>query len=105
MTKFDMVARIAGQTGMEQQQVKAIVQHTLDQIVDVIATRGRLELREFGVFEVRLTAPRTGRNPKTGVPVNVPAGKRVRFKAGREMILRVKSSSHIQAHGKADGSE
>ena len=97
MTKFDMVARIAGQTGMEHQKVKAIVQHTLDQIVDVIATDGRIELREFGVFEVRLTAPRTGRNPKTGAPVNVPAGKRVRFKAGREMTLRVKSSPHIQA--------
>ena len=105
MTKLEMVAQIAQRTGVEQQQVKAVVQHTLDQIVDVIATQGRLELREFGVFEVRDTPPRIGRNPRTGAPVDVPAGKRVRFKAGREMTLRVKSSSHIQAHGNADGSE
>ena len=91
MTKLDMVARIAGQTGMEHQKVKAIVQHTLDQIVDTIATHGRLELREFGVFEVCDTPPRTGRNPRTGTPVDVPAGKRVKFMAGRVMTLRVQS--------------
>jgi nucleoid DNA-binding protein len=92
MTKFDIVARIAGQTGMEQQQVKAIVQLTLDRIFDAIVMDGRLELREFGVFEVHVTAPRAARNPRTGAPVNVPAGKRVRFKPGRVMLLRVQST-------------
>ena len=42
LTKLDMVARIARQTGVDQQQVKAIVPHTLDQIVDTVATHGRL---------------------------------------------------------------
>ena len=41
MTKHDMVAQIARRTGVEQRQVQAVVQHTLDRILDVIATRGR----------------------------------------------------------------
>ena len=101
MTKFEMAAKIAQRTGMEQKQVQAIVQHTLDQIVDVIATDGRIELREFGVFEVHMTAPRASRNPRTGARVSVPAGKRVKFKAGREMTQRVQSSP--DATGAANG--
>jgi nucleoid DNA-binding protein len=77
---------------MEQQQVLTVVQHTLDQIVDVIVTEGRLELREFGVFEVRETAPCLRRNPRTGASVDVPAGRRVRFKPGRVMMLRVRAN-------------
>jgi integration host factor subunit beta len=69
MTKLELVARIAGQAGMDQQKFKAIVQHALDQIVDAILTDGRIELREFGMFKIRGTARRAGRNPRIGAAV------------------------------------
>lgn len=93
MTKLDLIIKITGQTGVEQMQVRQIVQLTLDSIIEVLAKEGRLELREFGVFEVRVQKPRKARNPKTGVEVMIPARCRIHFKAGRVMRERVRSGS------------
>lgn len=92
MTKFEMVCSIAEKSGVEQQIAKQIVQMTLDGIIDVLATEGRLELREFGVFEVRLSPPRQARNPRTGATVQVPARKWVAFKTSKIMAERVNTS-------------
>ncbi|MCY3019096.1 MAG: integration host factor subunit beta, partial [Planctomycetota bacterium] len=89
MTKFDMVLKIVQQTGLEQATVGRVVQLTLDAIIEALATEGRLELRGFGVFEVRVTKARKARNPRTGVEVPVPEGRRVRFRAGKVMEERV----------------
>ena len=70
-----------------------LVQMTLDGIVDVLATEGRLELRNFGVFEVRVKKARTTHNPKTGEPVPVPEGRRVYFKPGKKMEARVSNGT------------
>ena len=53
MTKADIVKQIAEQTGVQHRQVKAVVQLTFDHIVDALAKDGRIELRDFGVFETR----------------------------------------------------
>ncbi len=90
MTKADIVNQIAVRTGVQHQQVQAVVQLTFDHIVEALARDGRIELRDFGVFETRTTTPRTARNPLTGVKVRVPARRRVKFKAGRLMALRVR---------------
>ena len=66
VTKNDMVIKIAQETNIEQQKVKQIVQMTLDGIIDVLATEKRYELRNFGVFEVRMRKARKARNPRTG---------------------------------------
>lgn len=68
---------------------KQIVQATLDSIIDALATEGRIELRDFGVFDVCVRKPRMSRNPKTGAPVMVPEKKRVAFKMGKVMAERV----------------
>lgn len=80
MTKLDITTAIAEKTGVEQTQVKLIVQLTLDSIIEVLATERRLELRDFGVFTIVDRKARKGRNPKTGQPVDVPTMSRVRFK-------------------------
>lgn len=90
MTKKEIVKRIAERSGLTQIQIKEIVQSTLDAIVDSIVEAGRIELRNFGVFEVRERAPRKARNPRTGETVFVPAKKVVIFKPGRLLEERLK---------------
>ena len=89
MTKNDMVLQIAKRMRMHQTDVKRIVQMTLDNITEVLVTEGRLELRNFGVYEVKTRKPRKARNPKTGEQVMVPSRKAVTFKAGKFMEDRV----------------
>ena len=63
LTKRDIVVSISNQTGMVQHQVFDVVQRTLDKITDSLANNIPVELRNFGVFQPRLTKPRVGRNP------------------------------------------
>ena len=69
--------------------MKEIVQKTFDTIIEALAETGRIELRGFGVFEVKRRAARTGRNPKTGKEVKVKAKEIVKFKPGKKMEDRV----------------
>jgi len=90
VTKKDIVKSIAGELNLPQVEVKKIVQRTLDAIVDTLVEKGRIELRNFGVFEVKARKPRKARNPRTNEVVFVPAKKAVTFKPGKEMERRVK---------------
>lgn len=93
VTKNDMVIEIAKKTGIEQQKVKQVVQLTLDSIIDILTNEGRIELRNFGVFEVRTRKARKARNPRTGAEVMVASKKVVTFKAGKIMEERIDSPS------------
>jgi nucleoid DNA-binding protein len=86
LTKRDLVVRISNETGLVQQQVLDVVQKTLDYIADALAKGDKVELRNFGVFEVKVRKARVGRNPnapETDVPI--PQRAVVKFKAGKEM--------------------
>ena len=90
LTKREIVLQISKETGIIQAEVFAIVQMTLDAITDPLASGRDVEIRNFGVFEVRLTKARVGRNPKepkTDVPI--PARATVKFKSGKIMTQRV----------------
>ena len=84
-----MAKAIADETGIPQGRAAAIVQRIFDGITETLLSEGRLELRNFGVFEVKERKPRRARNPRTGDRVNVPAKRVVTFKPGREMGERV----------------
>jgi nucleoid DNA-binding protein len=84
-----MVIEIAKKTNVEQQTVKQIVQLTLDSIVEILSTEKRIELRNFGVFEVRTRKARKARNPRTGQEVMVPSKQVVTFKAGKIMEEKI----------------
>jgi nucleoid DNA-binding protein len=88
-TKKDIVKRISEHTALTQVQTKEVVQKSFDAIIDAIVEEGRIELRNFGVFEVKVRRPRKARNPRTGQPVEVPAKTVVVFKPGRIMEERV----------------
>ena len=86
LTKRDLVLRICEDTGLVQQQVFNVVQRTFDQIIKALAQGEKVELRNFGIFEVRLRKARFGRNPSApGIKVPIPERSVVRFKAGKEM--------------------
>ena len=88
-----MVA-ISNQTGMVQHQVFDVVQRTLDHITDSLANNVAVELRNFGVFQPRLTKPRVGRNPnEPGSSFVIPARATVKFKPGKIMRQRVEKLS------------
>jgi nucleoid DNA-binding protein len=90
LTKRDLVTRISNETGLVQQQVLDVVQKTLDYIAEALAKGDKVELRNFGVFEVKIRKARIGRNPnspETDVPI--PERSVVKFKPGKEMRAEV----------------
>jgi integration host factor subunit beta len=97
VTKNDMVIEIAKETGLRQVDIKRIVQLTLDGIIQVLASEGRIELRNFGVFEVKERKARKARNPRTGEEVDVPAKFVATFKPGKMMEEKILQIRQVQA--------
>lgn len=90
LTKRDLVIRISNETGMVQQDVLNVIQKTLDYLTESLAKGQSVELRNFGVFEVKLRKARVGRNPnKPENDVPIPPRAVVKFKAGKEMKAKV----------------
>ena len=90
MTKKDIVRTISEEVGLTQQQTKEIVQKTFDAIIESLVRERRIELRNFGVFEVKPRAARKARNPRTGEQVDVPRKHVVTFKPGKYMEAKVR---------------
>lgn len=90
MTKKEIVKTISEEIGMTQLKTKEIVQKTFNAIVDTLVEDHRIELRNFGVFEVKRRAARKARNPRTGEKVYVPEKFVVTFKPGKEMEEKVR---------------
>lgn len=91
MTKNDIAVQIAKEMDINQTDAKRVVQMVLDGITDVLASEGRFELRNFGIFEVVTRKPRKARNPRTGEEVMVPERKTISFKPGLMMGQRVEN--------------
>ena len=90
MTKKEIVKQISEKLGMTQLKTKEIVQQTFDAIVDTLLVEKRIELRNFGVFEVKRRKARKARNPRTGERVDVEPKYVVTFKPGKEMEEKVR---------------
>jgi integration host factor subunit beta len=90
VTKKEIVKQISERIELTQLKTKDIVQQTFDAIVDTLLEVGRIELRNFGVFEVKMRKARKARNPRTGERVNVEPKKVVTFKPGKEMEEKVR---------------
>ena len=90
MTKKDIVRTIAEQIDLPQLRTKELVQKTFDALIDALVKEGRIELRNFGVFQIKRREARMARNPRTGEKVPVQAKSVVTFKPGKEMEARVR---------------
>jgi nucleoid DNA-binding protein len=104
MTKRDLVVRISNETGLVQQTVLDVVQRTLDYISDAVAKGETVELRNFGVFEVKVRRARVGRNPnRPEKDVPIPERTVVKFKAGKEMRESVIKIPPVELKDQRDG--
>jgi len=90
LTKNGLVKRISKETGLTLAQTFELLQKTLNYITESLARGDKVELRNFGVFEVKTSKAKIGRNPnKPETDVPIPARARVKFKAGKEMRAEV----------------
>ena len=112
MTKKDLILLIADrlqENTLKKPHIETIVETTLEVFIASLAETGRIEIRDFGVFAVKRTPARPGRNPVTGEEVIVPERNIVQFKAGKEMKERVGGDDKskvgtepVDAHVKSD---
>jgi integration host factor subunit beta len=85
MTKAELVDEIAHKASLTRKHSEVIVDAVFSSIIEALQKGDKIELRGFGSFRVRHRASRTGRNPKTGEGVLVPAKKVPYFKPGKEL--------------------
>jgi nucleoid DNA-binding protein len=95
VTKKEIVKQISERANLTQLKTKEIVQWTFDAIVETLIEEGRIELRNFGVFEVKRRKARKARNPRTGAKVDVEPKNVVTFQPGKEMEERVRVTARI----------
>ena len=108
MTKKEIVRQLCEKANKEkllkgnltQLATKELVQWTFDAIIDTLVSDGRIELRNFGVFEVKQRKPRKARNPRTGERVDVASKNVVTFQPGKEMEERVRLAKIADAKRK-----
>src|SRR5262249_42221658 len=95
MTKKEIVKQISDRANLTQLKTKEIVQWTFDAIVETLIQDGRIELRNFGVFEVKRRKARKARNPRTGAKVEVEPKNVVTFQPGKEMEEKVRRMAKV----------
>lgn len=95
MTKKEITKAIADEHGLPIGTVLEIIQATLDGVIETLVSEGRIELRNFGVFQVKERKARQARNPRTGEAVQIPKRFVVSFKPGKEMQQRVRQLKEV----------
>ncbi|MCI0508486.1 integration host factor subunit beta [Chromohalobacter nigrandesensis] len=93
MTKSELIEQIAiRQPELSAKEVEAAVKLILEDITHSLSSGGRVEIRGFGSFSLHFREPRTGRNPKTGDPVDLQGKFVPHFKPGKELREQVNAS-------------
>ena len=85
MIKLDIVNAVVNKTGVTRTKAEQAVETVFEAMKRALGKGERIELRRFGVFNVRPRKTGIGRNPRTGQEVSIPPGKAVRFKPGKEL--------------------
>ncbi len=89
MIKQDIVRQVVERTGLPRGKADAAVDAIFERLKAAMGAGTRIELRGFGVFEVRPRKTGVGRNPRTGTEVAIAPGRAVRFKPGKDLVLGV----------------
>jgi DNA-binding protein HU-beta len=85
LIKLDIINEVVNRTGITKTKAEMAVETVFDSMKKALAASDRIELRGFGVFNVKPRKTGIGRNPRTGAVVSIPPGKAVRFKPGKEL--------------------
>ena len=83
MNKTELVAKVAEKSGLTKKDTEKVVAAVIDSIVEAVKSDEKVQLIGFGTFELRSRAARTGRDPRTNKPIDIPACKVPAFKAGK----------------------
>jgi nucleoid DNA-binding protein len=83
--KTELAGKVAEKTGLNKSQATRAVDATLDEISAALGSGDEVRLTGFGTFRVSETKARTGRNPRTGDPINIAAGRRPGFTPGSRL--------------------
>jgi DNA-binding protein HU-beta len=85
MNKSELISALATKTGKPQTEAKAFLEAFTETVTEVLKKGDKLTLVGFGTFDVQDVPARTGRNPRTGEPLQIKGKKKPRFKAGAEL--------------------
>ncbi len=85
MIKLDIINHVVERTGIPRTKAEAAVDAVFNAMKNALQHNDRIELRGFGVFNIKPRKTGIGRNPRTGEEVSIPPGKAVRFKPGKDL--------------------
>lgn len=85
MIKIDIVKRVAQHLKLKDAEALAVVDAIIEGMKETICQDGRLEIRDFGVFQTKMRKPRVGRNPRDRKEYPIPPRRVVTFKLGKEL--------------------
>jgi DNA-binding protein HU-beta len=85
LIKLDIINEVVNRTGITKTKAEMAVETVFETMKKALSEGDRIELRGFGIFNVRPRKTGIGRNPRTGAEVAIPPGKAVRFKPGKEL--------------------
>jgi integration host factor subunit beta len=107
LTKRELVIRVANELGVTQNEVADVIQTMFDTVTETLVQGDRLEIRNFGVFEVKSRDARVGRNPRTGEEVPIPEKRVASFKPGKVLKDWVQKGSEVRPESlfKGDGAD
>ena len=90
LNKTELVAKVAAETGQSQAAVSAVLDGLFAAVAETVADGGKVSIPGWLSFETATTSARTGRNPRTGETIEIPAGKRVKVSVGSKLKAAVK---------------
>ena len=96
VTKRDLILDVARSTGYTQVKIRSVVEELLAFVQESLARRERIEIRNFGTFTTRERRPRTARNPKTGVKVQVERNLAPFFKFSAELRAQIGQKREVE---------
>ena len=99
MKKSEMVGRVAGRLGLGKSAAEGAVDAVFEVIAEALAKEEAVRIAGFGTFATRSRSARTGRNPRTGERVSIPASKAPSFKAGKALRDAVNGGWNAKADG------
>lgn len=85
MNKSELISTVAASSGMTKKDVEKVMNSFFTAVQDALKAGDKIQLIGFGTFEVRQRQARKGRNPQTGVEIDIPASKIPAFKAGKAL--------------------
>jgi DNA-binding protein HU-beta len=85
MTKSDLIERLAAKAEVTRPRAEELIDFLLENVTVALKQGEKVNISGFGTFTVSARKARTGRNPKTGEPIEIPASRSAKFKAGKTL--------------------